>query len=752
MTFQNFKEAFVKKFSKYRLEIGACLVLLCGLFALSLFAFPDILENYFFDLRFKTRKTQEQHPDIVIIEIADDTLKKLKSGFPIKRGKYGELINALKNFGPRLIAFDMLFSEPSQSSTDYESFRKRLKESGGKYDDQKIITLYQSYLESGKLSQLDDMMFTSFMKRSGNVFLPYSFDMNKGRVDQQNFPLADGIDDIYPPFKEAAVGSGFINVSIREGIIRKIPLFIKYQGIMHRHIALNLALDVLGRKPDDIQITKNQIIIRGREPIPVDSNHRLTINWAGKWEETYAHYSFIDIINSYGQMLKGEAPLIDLNVFYDKICIVALTETGIADAKSVPIQDGVVPGVSIWLNAINTFLSENYIVEISPAITFLFSLLLMMLSVSFIRRYQPHTSVPMVAVILGLYVLVAFVLFKKADMWLNITRPISSAFFGVLISLSYNYLKLKNLMDLQLSFEQKLVMTAKTNVPMEKQRIGRYQILGEIGRGGMAIVFKGKEKETGKIAAIKVINPLYSADPTFKIRFKREAKVMMRIHHPNIIGIYELNRQKGVYYYAMEYFLGKDLKDKFSAIRKKGEKQVIHILRQILDGLQSVHKKDIVHRDIKPANILINDEGFIKITDFGLARPIEDDNLMTTIGQAVGTPAYCAPEQIMGKKVSARSDIYALGVLMYEMVNGTLPYKAANIADLARQKVTGDIKPFSDDSILSSDLEKIIGKMLIANPGKRYQSVDEILSDLDAYEEKKTRINNAETQIFETEE
>ncbi|MBN1521790.1 MAG: CHASE2 domain-containing protein, partial [Candidatus Aureabacteria bacterium] len=603
---KSWKEDLQKKVRLYSLEITAVFVLVVGIVILSLLNLPDFIENYTMDLRFRARGPQKQSPDIVIIEIAKDTLDQLKSRFPIPRRHYGNLISALSRFRPKIIAFDIIFSEPSISTIDFPSFRLYLEKAGKTLDETQLDELYDKYSRSGVLSKLDDEAFRLSMGKAGNVFLPYHFVFDEITFDDKGFFVAQEKENVYPPFEEVIKGTGFINVDRREGTVRKIPLFIKYNDKLYRHLVLNIVMEYLGLDKDDMDIKKGQVRISNKIRIPVDENYQMTVNWAGRWVDSFQHYSFVDVVNSYGQMLKGEKPLIDLNLFKDKICIIGMTETGIGDAKTVPVED-IIPGVGVWLHAINTLLIKEFVTEYPDTLTFLYSLALMLTAILFIKKWQPYVSLPAVAVLVLLYVGVTFYFFNAHALKLSITQPTLYIVLGVFVTLSYNYLKLKSLMDLQLTFEQKLVMTAKTAVPLEKQKIGKYQVLGEIGRGGMAIVFKGKELGTGRIVAIKVINPQYSADPTFKIRFKREAKVMMRIKHPSIIEIYELNKQMGVYYYAMEYFVGKDLSEKFPALRKKGEKEILRVLKQILEGLQSVHEKEIVHRDIKPANILIND-------------------------------------------------------------------------------------------------------------------------------------------------
>ena len=746
------KENTIKKIDKYKIEIGVVIFLLLGVFILSYSSFPDILENYALDLRFKMRKPEKQREDIVIIEIAQDTLDKLNSRFPIPRRHYAKLITALNTFKPKLIAFDIVFAEPENSIMDFRQFKNYMEKAAGKSIDEKLLRKkYDSLYESGVLSKFDDEIFRMNMKQAGNVFLPYYFTINDFAADDAGFFIADEKQEIYKPFNDVITDSGFINVDLREAIVRKIPLYVKHKGKIYPHIALQLASYVLGiDDKEKVKIDKGIVKLTGETIIPVDENYQMRVNWAGKWTKTFKHYSFIDIINSYTSIMKGEKPLIDLSQFKDKICIVGLTETGLADAKPVPVED-IMPGVGTWLHAINTILTKRFIKHYPVQATFLYSLALMLTAILIIKKWQPTKSIPSVIIMTLLYISFVFFVFNKAGICLDIARPTLLIVLGVVATQSYNYLKLKDMMDLQLTFEQKLVMTSKTGVPLDKQKIGKYQVLGEVGRGGMAIVFKGKEFSTGRIVALKVINPQFSSDVTFKIRFKREANVWMRIKHKNIIEIYELNKQNGVYYFAMEFFPGKGFKERFSSFRKKGEKEIGSIIIQILEGLRACHEKDIVHRDIKPDNILIDDKNIIKITDFGLARPIEDDYLMTTIGQAVGTPAYCAPEQIMGKKVTAKSDIYSLGVLTYEMVVGSLPYQAKTIADLARQKVYGKVTPFPSNCVVSKEFQDIIMKMLAAQPPMRYQSVDEILEDFNKKVEEKESISDSVTQTWEPE-
>jgi len=260
---------------------------------------------------------------------------------------------------------------------------------------------------------------------------------------------------------------------------------------------------------------------------------------------------------------------------------------------------------------------------------------------------------------------------------------------------------------------------------------GRYQILSELGRGGMGIVFRADDKQLKEQVAIKILSPLLSNDPDALERLKREVSAARRITHPNVIRIHDISEINGLHFISMEFFSGSSLKD---FIRQRGvlsPMQAYNIARQICDGLEAAHTQGVVHRDLKSQNIIINPAGQIKIIDFGLARNAQREG-MTATGLIMGTPEYMAPEQVAGKRVDERADIYSLGVILYELFTGHLPFTGDSaIAVGFKQIKDSPTPPRQINPQIVESIEAIILKALQKEPVQRYQSVAELRSDLE---------------------
>lgn len=266
------------------------------------------------------------------------------------------------------------------------------------------------------------------------------------------------------------------------------------------------------------------------------------------------------------------------------------------------------------------------------------------------------------------------------------------------------------------------------------QKIDRYEIHKEIGRGAMGIVYMGYDPNISRTVAIKTLRmDLFSGDEKdeFLIRFKREAQTAGRLSHQNIVTIYDLGEDSNSnnLYIIMEFISGKNLKEILSDSREIDSKTAVSILSQIADGLDYAHKNGIIHRDIKPANIIITANKQVKITDFGIAKVSGTE--FTQTGKSLGTPSYMSPEQVLGKDVTSKSDLFSFGALSYEVLTGEKAFKGNNITSIV-YKILNEKPALPESNILSQNqrLIKAITRAMDRDPSKRYNSASEFVSDI----------------------
>jgi eukaryotic-like serine/threonine-protein kinase len=266
-------------------------------------------------------------------------------------------------------------------------------------------------------------------------------------------------------------------------------------------------------------------------------------------------------------------------------------------------------------------------------------------------------------------------------------------------------------------------------------KAGRYQIVGELGRGSMGVVYKGFDPIIGRTVAIKTM--LTEALPAaefeeYKARFQREAQAAGILTHPNIVTVYDFGEDNGVLFLAMEFLEGESLQH---LVEKQGVlpvETVLPMYEQVCSALDAAHSHKIVHRDVKPANIMILESGLVKMTDFGIAKVMHTG--MTQAGQILGTPNYMSPEQVKGRSVDGRSDIFSLGVILYELITGEKPFGGQNITTVIYKIINENpIPPRELDPTLHLGLSYVIQKALAKNPDERYQTCKELADDLKNY-------------------
>jgi eukaryotic-like serine/threonine-protein kinase len=277
-------------------------------------------------------------------------------------------------------------------------------------------------------------------------------------------------------------------------------------------------------------------------------------------------------------------------------------------------------------------------------------------------------------------------------------------------------------------------MSDRTNDDVTAQMVlgGRYQVESELGRGGMATVFKGTDTVLGRPVAVKVLSPQYAGDANFVTRFRREAQSAARLNHPNLVSVYDTGTDDGVHFIVMEYVDAKTLADYLAGGGRIMPERAIEIAQAVCDALSVAHAHGIIHRDIKPANIMITSKGDVKVTDFGIARVISAADTLAQTAAVLGTASYLSPEQAQSQSMDQRSDIYSLGVVLYEMVTGRPPFSGDSPVMVASKHVLEQpTPPATLNSDVSPALEAVIMKAMSKNPDNRYQDADEMRADLE---------------------
>ncbi|HSH07030.1 MAG TPA: serine/threonine-protein kinase [Burkholderiales bacterium] len=267
---------------------------------------------------------------------------------------------------------------------------------------------------------------------------------------------------------------------------------------------------------------------------------------------------------------------------------------------------------------------------------------------------------------------------------------------------------------------------------MEAPQLGRYEIVAELGRGAMGIVYKATDPELGRTVAIKTVNMALGGDDVenYQKRFTQEARAAGGLNHPTIVTIYDIGRTQDIAYMAMEFIEGTELRTILQEGPRLTVAQAVAIAAQVADGMAYAHARGIVHRDIKPANIMVLDDGSVKITDFGIARMRASQELTQT-GTMLGSPKYMSPEQALGRRATHQSDIFSLGVVLYEMLAGASPFTGDSVGALMYQ-IAHVVPPAP--SVLNRDvpelLDYVVSKALAKSLDARYANAEDLARDL----------------------
>jgi CHASE2 domain-containing sensor protein/tRNA A-37 threonylcarbamoyl transferase component Bud32 len=822
--------------------------------------FTNTVELKSYDFRAKLAAPTAVNPDIELVVIAEDDLAEF-GRWPWSRNILAQGIDNLAMAGARVIAVNILFAEPEESTG-----LKAIKELKGSYEAMGLaqegpgLTFYQEMSKTE--TELDnDAKLYNAVKKAGNVVFPIYFDMTSSGVDKvapdfmtrDSFKIVEGANDdlavssmywlskvtpLLPTLAEVAASTGHNNLfPDNDGYVRSQIHVLGYQkDILFPSYPIAIVKTFQDLKDEDIVVTLGDGISLKTSPstrvkVPViDFSMKTLLSWNAGPGVTFHQTPFSLVYKN----------KIQTSLFKDKIVIIGPTAAGIGDRFVTPIS-GQLPGAEVVANSVANILSQRFFSR--PNWLPLVELGLLIIFGLFISFVLPRLKAGMGAVtalaLFLAYGITGTVLFFSNNIWVKISPPMLLLVVGYILIISKRFLiteKTKEKVEadsvetnkmLGLSFQQQgmldLALEKFRKIPLEegsrdllynlgldferkrqfskalatyklviedgrnfkdlderipklkgaeatmifggggaahpgdigatlmgmdtKPTLGRYEVTGELGRGAMGIVYKGEDPKIHRTVAIKTVR-LSDFDDSMvgemKERFFREAESAGLLTHPNIVTIYDAGEEHDLAFIAMEFLKGNDLEE----YTKKGSlmpvRDTLVIIAQVADALDYAHSKGIVHRDIKPANIMrLTENQEIKVTDFGIARIASSSKTKT--GVIMGTPSYMSPEQVAGKKVDGRSDIFSLGVVLFEMLAGEKPFAGEDMTALMYQ-IAKEKHPSvrSINPQVPQVVEKIIDKAMEKDMEKRYQKagqmadhLNKVVAKIDEIQEKK---------------
>ncbi len=431
------------------------------------------------------------------------------------------------------------------------------------------------------------------------------------------------------------------------------------------------------------------------------------INYRGG-EGSFKIYSYVDI-------LRKNFPM---NTFRDKIVLVGAISPVLKDIFLHPFSGynsklgfpySYMPGVEIHANVLDNLLMRDFLVPIFVPFGVIINFILVFFTGILLGK-RIFLNIFIVILIIFTYFMISYRSFID-----GIVLPVVAPSLGVVFAF------LGNLIYLNLIPKEKLEGAVIK---------GRYKIIKKLGAGGMATVYLAIDKNTNKEVAIKILHPQYTEDKEVLERFYREIETCKILNHPYIVKVLDHGKEEYVYM-VMEYVKGKDLKKILEEKKVIPLSMAIQIVKKVAEALAYASSKNIVHRDIKPQNIMITDDGKVKIMDFGIAR-VGGLSTLTQTGVFMGTPQYASPEQLEGRKVDIRSDIFSLGIVFYEMLTGVLPYSQETTISLILKRYQEDLPDVRTlNPNIPEGIAKIIEKMTARFPEFRYQTPEELIEDLE---------------------
>jgi serine/threonine-protein kinase len=800
------------------------------------------LEFKIYDHMSRLRQRKAAKP-VVIIAIDDKSVQYVGS-WPWPRSYIAEVVRRLSEDGAHTMGLSLLYpsKELNPGLQEIQDLREMLHENTNKTA-QKTLSKINRFLAEAEKRLDHEPRLIAAVRSARRVVLPIRFSFEKSvdtnvpelsawlklnSIESRNaaenqIPLQDRgrqfrgilvkrevtanrITQPYAELSRKAGALGHINLMAEnDGVIRKIPLLIGYQGRNFPSFALQVARKYSGIRLKDIEIGNAGLELKHLK-IPTEANHRMFIDFSGQ-NTNIQRISLFDVIS-------GITPP---DAFQNKIILLGVTAEGISQRFKTPLNSNV-STIEIEANVVENIINGKYIsrpswvfaLEILALIYFGFFFLFV------IPKVTPRIGALIISIFLITWIGASLILFITGGVWLKVLAPVTLSVIGFALTsgkrrmaekqdenvqlnkslglalqgqgmldmafekflkcpiedkavqkLLYNlgldferkrmfnkalavyrqilqagsFKDIKARMNKLVSFEKTLVASAgsakkETTFLLQngatRPTLGRYEILQELGQGAMGTVYLGRDPSIQRQVAVKTLNyEQFTADELrdVKARFFREAEAAGKLSHPHIVTIYDVGEDHDMAYIAMELLDGKDLTHFCRKDNLLPVKRVINIISAVAGALGYAHSQQVVHRDIKPANIMLLGNDLVKVADFGIARVISSSKTQT--GVIFGTPNYMSPEQVAGKRVDGRSDLFSLGVVFYELLTGQKPFTGDNMTALLYAVSNSDYQPLHEIAPKTPTCcIKIVERLLAKGVSKRYQSSTVVTKEL----------------------
>jgi CHASE2 domain-containing sensor protein/predicted Ser/Thr protein kinase len=664
---------------------------------LPLASFLERLEFANLDLFFKVRGAISPGERIVIVAIDDASFQRY-GAWPWPRKRIAELVQRITEANADLIVCDFILHDKPADSAGTAALAQAMNHARDAQGRSRILLPY--YFSGFNQSSPNTRIEVPEAVASSALIL---FDAPQA-LAAAPIPAAAQLFYSTPSLLAASLPGGHINILAEGETVRWENHLIRYGEAYLPSLPLQVALHAQRLTRGEVRVKAGNEIQLGKISVPLDAQGRGLINYYGA-ERAFPLISAAEIFESAATQRLA-----------NKIVFLGVTAAGTQDFLRTPMSARM-PGVEKLATSAANILREETLVRQTHVLAFELPAMALLAALVFwagMKWPGPYAGVLLFGLGLALWV-TAFGFFASADLWLKPAGLILTTTLAGMIGMTARTRAHSPYFD-------------KTLVEETPRRLGRYEVVREIGEGAMGKIYEGRDPTINRRAAIKTIRPLTglsaSSNARMRQRFLHEAQAAGALSHPNIVTIYEADEAGPYSYIAMEYLEGKTFEEVIEREAPLPMERIVKLLRPVCEALAYAHERGVVHRDVKPSNLMFTDEGVVKLMDFGIAHIFSSS--LTQEGALLGTPNYMSPEQIRGEKVDGRSDIFALGVVAYEMATRQRPFLGESMATISHRIVSAAAIPPSElNPKLPEEFDEAIAKALRKAREERYHDARE---------------------------